>query len=913
MTLLVTREALAARRALVADADAPLGRLARSLQRELHAAIDVRVPFGKARLTRRGGRCPVCTVLLVFDPRDDVHHRCPQCGGVFTDDVHREYRLLWAHEWTVEQAVRGALLALLLDDEAAGARADEILTTYADRYLDHPNADNVLGPTRLFFSTYLESIWLLHCCIAFDLRETSGALAPALAARVRERIVSPSVALVASYDEGRSNRQAWRAAALLAAGGVLHDDALRDAGAGALGALARDALLDDGSWYEGENYHLFAHRGLATALVLAERCGRAPLATLVDRIERGWSAPFATMLPDGTFPARRDSQYGVSLVQWRTADWLECGLARRPDDARLRAALAACYTPDLPDGETGRATSAADAERNAPPVRLTRASLGWRALLLASPELPPLEASRPRSVLVPRQGLAIIRRDAARWYVALDYGETGGGHGHPDRLNLLVATPQARWLDDMGTGSYTDPSLAWYRSTLAHAAPFVGDGDQPEAPGTLVAFEDRGGAGWIEASWHDPVHDVTIVRTVVVMDEHIVDRVRWHASTPQVVTVPLPVRVPVDGTWESFDGVPPAMAGWLGNPMARTLHAATTWRTIATGVRAPHASTAHDADATFDLGIVTRDDALLWRADTPGPPGAHAHATLALRQQGTSGESWRVLAARDVCSIALDGAALVVTGRDGTTHRHERVPHGWLVSLTAGSARSSIDLGGLAPLVQTGRVATPPHAAVAREPVGTIGGGHVSLALTLGEHSWRRGDRAWREEGAPTATLHVDAQPATLVVGVHVHLGRAVEPTPAVDENPLDNEHPDTNADGVQLHVVDPVTDHWCTLLAVPDADGTLRVAMHGDLARSVTGRWHATPAGWVASLVLDWPTDRASDVLLDLCVNVRPPGRERRVGQLVASGGRGEWIYLRGDRQPRDRALVFRLAPTAS
>lgn len=915
MTLLVAPDVLAARRALVRPG-APLAPLAGSLRDELHAALDVPVPQGKARLTRRGGRCPACAVLLRFDPRDDARHACPQCGGVFTDAVHRDFRLLWAHEWAIEQAVRGALLALLLDDAVAGGRADAILATYADTYLDHPNADNVLGPTRLFFSTYLESIWLCNACVALDLREAAGTIAPALAARVRERIVAPSVALVAAYDEGRSNRQAWRASALLAAGGVLRDDTLRDAGAAALATLAREALLDDGSWYEGENYHLFAHRGLATALALAERCGRAPAPALVARIERGWGAPFATMLPDGTFPARRDSQYGVSLVQWRTADWLECGLARVPDDARVRAALAACYAADLPTGETGRATSAADAERNLPPVRLTRADLGWRALLLALPTLPPLEAAHPASVLLPRQGLGIIRRDAGRWYVALDYGETGGGHGHPDRLNFLVATPRARWLDDMGTGSYTDPSLAWYRSTLAHAAPFVGDDGQPEAPGRLVAWEDRGGAGWIEATWHDPVHATTFVRTVVVMDAHVVDRVRWEAPSPQVVTLPLPVRVAADDAWRPFDGTPPALAAWLGTPMALPLAPGTTWRAVAAGVPAPHAARiGGDEDvATFDLAVVSAGEALVWRADTPGPPGGEAHATLALRQQGTAGESWRVVAPRDaVRRVALDGTTLVVEGGDGTTHRHERVPHGWLVTLAAAGARSSIDLGGLVPMADDAAVVAPADAETEREPVGTIGGGRPPLAIVLGESAWRRGDRTWHEEGAPTATLHFDVQPATLVVGVQVTLGRPAEPTPPTDENPLDNEHPDTNADGLQLHLVDPATDDWCTLLAVPEPDGTLRVATTGDLARAVTGRWHATADGWIASLVVDWPTERAAMVTLDLCVNVRPPGRERRVGQLVASGGRGEWIYLRGDRQPRDRALVLRLDPPAS
>jgi hypothetical protein len=32
----------------------------------------------------------------------------------------------------------------------------------------------VLGPARLFFSTYLDSIWLLQVCIAVDLLATGG-------------------------------------------------------------------------------------------------------------------------------------------------------------------------------------------------------------------------------------------------------------------------------------------------------------------------------------------------------------------------------------------------------------------------------------------------------------------------------------------------------------------------------------------------------------------------------------------------------------------------------------------------------------------------------------------------------------------------------------------------------------------
>ena len=44
----------------------------------------------------------------------------------------------------------------------------------------------------------------------------------------------------------------------------------------------------------------------------------------------------------------------------------------------------------------------------------------------------------------------------------------------------------------------------------------------------------------------------------------------------------------------------------------------------------------------------------------------------------------------------------------------------------------------------------------------------------------------------------------------------------------------------------------------------------------------------------------------MDLIVNDMGAGRERRRGQLVLSGGAGEFIYLQGDRQARTRLIPF-------
>src|SRR6185295_18143594 len=287
-------------------------------------------------------------------------------------------------------------------------------------------------------------------------------------------------------------------------------------------------LLRDGTWYEGENYHMFAHRGLWYGVTLAEQAGLELPNELIARFQLGFSTPFMTALPDFTLPSRRDSQYAISLRQWRIAEHCELGLARA-EDPTLIGALQRMYADDIPRTDTGRRISSADVERNGPPSSLTRADQSWRALLCARETLPPLEPLPPRSALLEAQGIAVFRRNEGRTYVALDYGHSGGGHGHPDRLNLLLSDGDTRWLDDYGTGSYVDPSLHWYRSTLAHNAPFVDGASQRKGDGVLLAYDERGAAGWISAA-AEIASGVWAQRAIVVMSEYVIDTLTWRSD-----------------------------------------------------------------------------------------------------------------------------------------------------------------------------------------------------------------------------------------------------------------------------------------------------------------------------------------------------------------------------------------------
>ena len=215
-------------------------------------------------------------------------------------------------------------------DPGDRALAQRILGALATGDLQWPNQDNALGPTRPFFSTYLESIWLLNLCHALALLETAGLDDTH---DVRSRILAPSSALIASFHEGRSNRQVWHEVAILSAWTLLGarqqvEDRLD--GGRSLPALLDHGLLPDGTWYEGENYHLFAHRGLWHGVQLLAALGRPLTGERERRLHPGFITPFIGLLTDETTPCPRHSQYPRSLRPCVFPAERHAGLAAAP-------------------------------------------------------------------------------------------------------------------------------------------------------------------------------------------------------------------------------------------------------------------------------------------------------------------------------------------------------------------------------------------------------------------------------------------------------------------------------------------------------------------------------------------------------------------------------------------------------
>ncbi|MEP7065419.1 MAG: heparinase II/III family protein [Gemmatimonadota bacterium] len=907
MTLLLKPGELEARRAVVSGGLAPLvASLRGEMDRVLREAPAI--SGQKAMLTRDGGRCPNDGAQLEFDPYSPHAHRCHSCGAVQVGERHHRWWLMFAQLWRAERAVHGAVLHALGREPQLAAFARATLEEYADRYARYPLDDNVLGPSRPFFSTYLESIWLLQLCIAADLLDVAGE-GGAATSRFRERVAQPSAALIRSYDEGESNRQLWNNAAMLAAGRALDDTALAGHAVQARSGLIAQlggGLLPDGSWYEGENYHLFSHRGLWYGVVMAEAAGYEIPAHLLARFQDGFSIPFLTAFPDLGFPARRDSQYGASLRQWRTADACELGLARA-DDPSLTGALAALYANDIPRRDTGRWRSAAEAERNEPASALSRADIGWRSLLFARKTLPPLDRATVPSALLEGQGIAVFRREHGEGYTALDYGHHGGGHGHPDRLNVLLARGTRRILDDMGTGSYVDPSLHWYRSTLAHNAPLVDGHSQPRTSGALLAYDERDHVGWACASARISVQPpVTAQRALTVLAHAVIDELRW--SSDSIVQLDLPIhvraRVESDASWRDGE-----LEG--GDELEDGFRFAHDVRHAS--IEAGDMVRLVDEATGAILAWVTSAERTEWfSALAPDAPGAGEGRFLLVRTRASAGTIRIVWNPSFVLrEVTLRDEELELTHTDGTSLSYRWSERGAHIDTArpAGEPDRVLLTGFRAPEAHTHDEVS--ESELATPSPSTLLPLSLPFSRDLGETDYRMSEHRWADAGSPRARVEIESDRTELSIRVEVRKAPLHFRAADAEDPALDNEHPDINSDGVQLHL-------WCegwrepaAWLAIPERGFT------GTRVRQISGG-PAAPAPDVRSREIEGGYELrfaiprsalSATVALDVLVNEMAAGRQRRRGQLVLSGARGDRVYLRGDRQPLDNFLRVRLS----
>jgi hypothetical protein len=531
-------------------------------------------------------------------------------------------------------------------------------------------------------------------------------------------------------------------------------------------------------------------------------------------------------------------------------------------------------------------------------------------LLHACAALPPLERRAPRSAHLTGQGISVFRRDGGDVYVALDWGQSGGGHGHPDRLNVLFMQGATRWLDDLGTDSYVDPSLHWYRSTLAHNAPVFDGRSQDRVDGELLAHDERGGVGWTYAAVNDVVPGVRVTRAVIVTPDYFVDELRWSADHAAALFLPI-----------HFDGRAHGQSPIFNVALVGANGPEDGFNFLPFGGRVPLRDgepveiVAHRDGRTARLFLCTDGADSLSRFDAPGQPASETRPMYVLHAGGRRGAVRSVYAwSSRVDGVRFEGEKIEVS-LGGERHVHFQTDAHWQMELTVGGAQSGIELTGWSAGNEPERgdwaARMRPRQRerrTARKPIQLPRSGMA--AFDLGEGNYRRSEETWEAAGRPSARVTVGADADELAVDVSVITGDLVVGA-ANAVNPYDNEHPDINGHGVQLYVRTMFDGGAWMIVPAGDPSPARVRPIEGWGALSLRGAaWTKTAEGFrirarvaLPPLPPEYPKG-AYPVSIDVLVNETVQGRERRRGQLVLSGAQGEFVYLRGDRHEAQRLV---------
>ncbi len=892
---------IAARREAIAASPDLTALLNRLIERAAPVLAEMPpVPTVKAMLSRDGGSCPDDGAPLRFDPWSHDVHRCPRCQREVRGERHNAHWARAQHLWLAERAAHLATIHAFTGDEAAAARARQLLAAYYQLYLQLPNRDNVLGPSHLFFSTYLESIWILHYLAAAMLLRESGALSETDIEGVNA-VADEAAMIIGSFNEGLSNRQTWNAAALTAIGTWFDDEELIRSSiedrSGLLGHLT-DGFGKDGMWMEGENYHLFALRGLLIGLQWAATAGADLLSEpeLAAQLAAALMAPTLTALPDLTFPARKDSRFGVSLghpayLECWEAGWQWLG-ENRPAALTdwLHAVHAAPARPELlydswlnEEGEALGSTRGRD-------------DLSWWALLTMAPALPPASAPwQASNQLLPSQGLAVLRHGDR--YLSMECIGGGGGHGHPDRLHLTLHASGVHWLPDPGTGSYVAPDLFWYRSTLAHNAPRLGGGDQGmQEPAQCLAYDTKGEWSWVLGRWG------TVRRSTIMGPHWILDVVESSDGKEHALEVPW--HLAGDITVESAGSWTPAE---LPSEFVSEVE-----QFVPDGTATVVARATKD-DNSIRLHFAGPGETI--RATAPGLPGTQQPVEFLLRR--AVGKAARLVTLIDlsgtVQSVTANGDTVTVGTAEGSSTVQLLPTEAHITdrrrTLILAGARTEVRA--VQPLFADKPLTSRGHALFVSPPPaldGSLQGFDLSSPLRLeGEHHYLRSEEPYPGATVFAAKIAVNWDETALYLAVDVTKPDLVVRPADAPPLLLDNEPDDIHSDGVQLyyrHNDDPVVAY----LIRPGTDGELMVRPIGEspaMLAAPTGHWQRTKRGYRLTLAL--PCDDLALLrdhgrfTFDVVINEMHADRVRRAGQLVWSGGHG-WVYLRGDRLDQEQ-----------
>jgi hypothetical protein len=142
----------------------------------------------------------------------------------------------------------------------------------------------------------------------------------------------------------------------------------------------------------------------------------------------------------------------------------------------------------------------------------------------------------------------------------MKYGPHGGGHGHYDKLNFILAQGSTWLSPDLGAPKYGLPIYeGWFKQTLSHNTILVDQKRQEQAEGQLQSFKPDAAVPSMEASVDTAYPGVTMRRSLFLGENYLVihDRINslrlhtydwvYHNFGQLIHDLPLkPLVIPLD-------------------------------------------------------------------------------------------------------------------------------------------------------------------------------------------------------------------------------------------------------------------------------------------------------------------------------------------------------------------------------
>ena len=394
-----------------------------------------------------------------------TEHQCPTCGKIYSGWPYDDVILDRDHNNYADGLRTLGFVYQITGDAKYLPKAAEILAAYAERYLTYPvhniHGDPKIGGGRVGPQTLDESTWLIKMCQGADLIWNGLTDAQRLAAE--QGLFRPAAEVIRQHKMSIHNIQCWKNSAVGLTGLLLGDaELVADAVTSDHGFKQQIAkgVDADGQWYEGAwGYHFYTVSALTPLAEAGERCGLGLYAYEHDgRQFKGlFDGPLNLAMPDLVLPAFNDS--GTVGLHGRNEPF-EVALARYGDPH---------YATAIDTAKRGGLLAIIDGVEPLP--------------------TPPDDAATGGNYL--SAGYAILQHgkgDDATW-ACLKYGPHGGGHGHPDKLNLLLWHHGRQLGIDPGTAAYGVPiHQEWFRTSIAHDTLTVDEENQKPAEGQCLAY-----------------------------------------------------------------------------------------------------------------------------------------------------------------------------------------------------------------------------------------------------------------------------------------------------------------------------------------------------------------------------------------------------------------------------------------